>query len=184
MKKFVSILLALVAVLSCFAMSVAAAPKDDVIAAAKKNIPTKYEKYYLVSLENTLNAVEVTKEQAAELVKLIEDTRAVIKTDKGMTLHNYTKEESDLILTNFKKGCDILNLSYKIVDGNYSHKGDVAFQIYDKNGKLLTTLDGDIVKKTDVSAENNKTYMLIAVLAAVVVAGGAAFVFSRKVAAK
>lgn len=181
MKKLIALLFATVTMFSCFIMSVSAAPKDDVVSAAKENIPSKYEKYYLVTLENVLESVSVTQDQADKLVKLIKDTRAVIKTDKGITLHNYSEAEEKAMIGAFNEACDILNLTYKFGPGNSVHKGDVKALVYDSNGKLLCALDGDIVKKTDVDpVQNNTVAIIVAVLVAISAAGVVAFVVSRR----
>ena len=175
MKKVFLVFLAVLIAVSCCALTAVAAPKDDIIAAARTYVPAKYEKFYLNNLRNTLNQIDVTEDQAAQVVKIIKETRAAVPNDKGFPLSNYTLEEKNAVVDGFHRACAVLGLTGEI----YIDKNDVIIKVY-LNGTMLTTVDIDVVKKTDVA--DGQTALIFAFLAAAMLTVGA-FVLSRKYAA-
>lgn len=185
MKKVISLCVACLLVVGMMAFAgfsaSAATPKEDIVAAVKAAMPDKYEEEYLPMLENVLNQIDVTAAQAEEVIGYIDAVKAAIKTDKGSSLSEYTREEIDIVLDNFDKSCTALGLTYEFVDAeDPDHEGDVDCIIYTDEGKKIGSVDGDGVKKTG-AAETNTTLM-IAFAAFVVVAAGAA-VYSKKLVA-
>ena len=173
MKKIACAMIACLLVFASMGVSVFAAPADDIVAAAKENIPAKYEEDYLVSLENVLAAVSVSQEQADGVVECIETAAAAIEKDKGSSLSNYTAEEREAIMKHFAKACEILGLTYKVETTDKYHKGDVCVRVY-YNGEEVGTFDNDVVKKTDADGVSMMWYALAAVAlsAALIVAAG------------
>ena len=183
MKKVISLLMVCLMTVVMTAVAVvpvsAASPKEDMIAAFKKAVPADYVTMYLPMVENVLQQITVTREQADGVIECIDACAGTITTDKGHTLHLYTVEERRFMLEQFEKACRILNLNFKIIPSSDSdHIGDVVYIIYDANGNRLGDFDGDIVRKTNTPSEVDGG---LAVLAAVLLLGaGVAAVYGKK----
>ena len=183
MKKVLSLFLACLMIAAMAVVPVSAAsPKEDMVAAFKKAVPTDYVNMYLPMVENVLQQITVTREQADGVIECINACSGKITTDKGHTLHLYTLEERLFMLEQFKKACKILNLNYKVVPSSDSdHFHDFVYIIYDANGNRLGDFDGDIVRKTNVPYEVDGG---VAVLAVVLLLGaGVAAVYGKKLLA-
>lgn len=172
MKKVMSIVLACVLLVSMMVLTVvpvsAATPKEDIIAAIKANIPAEYVAKHLPTLENVLQQIEVTAEQAEAVVKNIEAAKASVKEDKGDSLSEYAKAERDVIVAEFGKACETLGVEYEIKPAEKpTHEGDVDVVVKVEN-KVIASVDGDAVKKTN-APERTVNYALV-VLAGVLVA--------------
>ena len=175
MKKLMSIIsvcFLLVAMLVVVASPVSAAtPKEQIIAAAKANVPAKYLEKQLPTLENILQQIEVTPEQAEKVVANIEAAKAAILEDKGDSLSEYSPAEIKAVLKEIDAACNTLGLTYEFKPAaNPQHEGDVDCVIK-VNNKIIATLDGDAVKKTNVadSSVNYGLILLAAVFAAAAV---------------
>lgn len=175
MKKVMSIVLACVLLVSMMVLSIvpvsAATPKEDIIAAVKANVSAEIFEKYLPTIENTLQQVEVTAEQAEKVIANIETAKEAVKEDKGDSLSEYAKEEREVILKEFDTACETLGLKYEMKPAEKpTHKGDVDVVIK-VDDKVIATLDGDDVKKTNVpeSAVNYGLVALAGVLAAAAV---------------
>ena len=163
MKKIVCMLIVCLLAFSALGTSVFAAPADDIIASAKEHIPEKYEWVYIVSLENVLNSIPVSQEQADGVVECIEAADAAISEDKGHSLSHYTREEINAVLEQVDRACEILGLTYKVETTNKYHSGDVAFRVY-YQGEEVGLFDGDVVKKTDADGVDTVWYVLAALV--------------------
>ncbi len=177
MKKLMSIVsvcFVLAAMLVVVASPVSAAtPKEQIIAAAKANLPAEYFEKNLPTLENILQQIEVTAEQAELVVANIEAAKAAVAEDKGDSLSKYTAVEREAILKEFDEACETLGLTYEIKPAaNPVHKGDVDCVIKVDN-KTVASLDGDAVKKTNVadSTVNFGLVLLAGVFAAAAIFG-------------
>lgn len=175
MKKVMSIVLACVLLASMMVLSIvpvsAATPKEDIIAAVKANVPAEYVEKYLPTLENVLQQVEVTAEQAEKVIANIETAKEAVKEDKGDSLSEYAKEEVTVIVAEFGKACETLGLEYEMKPAeNATHEGDVDV-VVKLEDKVIATVDGDAVKKTNTpdSAVNYGLVALAGVLAAAAV---------------
>ena len=76
MKKVISLFAACLLLVGMMAVAgfsaSAATPKEDIVAAVKDAMPDKYEEQYLPMLENVLNQIDVTAEQAEEVIGSVE----------------------------------------------------------------------------------------------------------------
>lgn len=175
MKKVMSLVLACVLLASMMVLTVvpvsAATPKEDIIAAVKASVSAEIFEKYLPTIENTLQQVEVTAEQAEKVIANIDTVKAAIKEDKGDSLSEYTPAEREIVLAEFDKACVTLGVDYEIKPAEKpTHKGDVDVVIKVED-KVIATVDGDDVKKTNVpeSAVNYGLVVLAGVLAAAAV---------------
>lgn len=180
MKKFlsvVSVCFLLVAMMVAMAAPVSAAtPKEEIIAAAKKYLPAEEVEKHLPTVENIFQQIEVTAEQAEAVIANIKNVGKVVSEEKGFSASEYTKEEREVLLQELDTACKTLEVKYEIKPAaNPTHKGDVdcVFVVEDKP---IASVDGDVVKKTDV-AESTVNYGLI--LVAAVFAAAAAVVALR-----
>lgn len=115
MKKVLCIAIALVLAVAAFAVPVSAAtPKEELAASVKAAIPKGYNDLFVATVDNVLKQIDVSKEQADQVIAIINETTAKVK-DKGSSLHEYTKDEVSYILAQFGKACSVLNLTYKVV---------------------------------------------------------------------
>ncbi len=185
MKKAISLFAAcllLVGMMAVSGFSVSAAtPKEDIVAAVKEAMPDKYEERYLPMVENVLSQIEVTAEQAEEVIGYIDAAKAAIKEDKGASLSEYSSEEVNAVLDNFGAACTTLGLTYELKDAeDPNHKGDIDCIVYLADGTKVGAVDGDGVKKTDVAETNVALFVALGALA--LAAAGAA-VYGKKLAA-
>lgn len=182
MKKVLSLCVAcllLVGMMACAGVSVSAAtPKEEIIAAAKAALPDAYEAKYLPTLENVLSQIDVTAEQADEVIAAIAKAKEAIKTDKGDSLSEYTTAEREAVLAQLDVACASLGITYKLVDAeNPAHEADMDCKIYNAAGKEIGSVDADI-KKTN-APDMTAFAALVAMLA---LAAGAA-VYGKKLVA-
>lgn len=190
MKKLAKRALALmvisiIAVFSTF--SAFAAPADDIVATAKECIPSAYESLYLTTFEGALSRIDITQDQANQVVDVLKTTKAKVPTDKGHSLHLYTDAERQAMVDCFKNCCEILKLTYKVEVKNSNeadHKADEVVYVYDSNNQLIATIDGDAVKKTDVSSDVTTQQILLIVAASALVLSAAALFVCKKLNAK
>ena len=179
--SLVAVCLLLVGMMSVGFAASAATPKEEIIAAVKAAMPAEYQAKYLPMVENALAQVEVTAEQAQEVIANIDTVKETVKEDKGDSLSEYAAEEAKVVLTEFGAACETLGLTYEIVEAeNPDHEGDIAIKVYKADAAEKTpvgSIDGDGVKKTNAPAVS------VAAISALALALGAAFV-SKKVAAR
>ena len=185
MKKVISLFAACLLLVGMMAFAgfsaSAATPKEDIVAAVKAAMPDKYEEHYLPMLENVLSQIEVTADQAEEVIGYIDAVKAAVKADKGPSLSEYSAAEIEVVVDNFDKACTALGLTYEFVDAeNATHEGDVDCIIYLEDGTKIGSIDGDGVKKTNAPETN--VALMVAFGAFVVVALGAA-VYGKKLLA-
>ncbi|MBR3275150.1 MAG: hypothetical protein IKG08_00875 [Eubacterium sp.] len=173
-KKLLAICAA--AVCALCAVSVAAAPKDDLLSYVKEKLPAAYQEVAYPQVEKIVNQLDVTEDQYNAVKGIIDDVVATV-SPKGMSLHEYSAEEQNYLLGKFKAACDALGLTYKLVSNpNALHKGDQSAEIY-KDGVKIGTLEFDVeAAKTDSSVTSGTWGILIAAIAIC----GAAVVVSRK----
>lgn len=179
MKRIISIACLVVMLMSLLAISVFAAPKDDIITAAEKNIDKSLVDTYRAQAVNILNQIEVSQKQADEVVALIEKAGKVFENN-GPTLHTYPKSEVDILLGYFDEACEILHMTYKITEKkNALHKGDIICVLYDENGKKIADLDGDFVN--DTGATDTNVGLIVSVIALITLAGASIVIAAKKV---
>ncbi len=175
MKKvmsIVSVCLLLVGMMILTVVPVSAAtPKEDIIAAIKANVSAEIFEKYLPTIENTLQQVEVTAEQAEKVIANIDTVKEAVKENKGDSLSEYTEAERAVVLEEFDKACETLGIEYEIKPAEKpTHEGDVDVVIKVED-KVIATVDGDAVKKTNApeSTVNFGLVALASVLAAAAV---------------
>ncbi len=162
MKKIISILLTLV-LLFTLAVSVSAddAAKAKIYDATKAACPVAYQATYLGTVQNVLNQIEVTAEQADAVVALINEAKAVI-SDKGASLSDYLAEERALIIDYINEISDVLGLAvtFKASDSAV-HEGDMV-AVITYNGAVLANVDGEVVKVTGGNASSTALFAILA----------------------
>lgn len=179
MKKFVSIL----AVLLCFAMLAMpfvghAEASQDVLDALEEAIPAKYQTLYMAQAKNLLAQIEVSDEQADQLIAIIDDLKNAM-TDQGDSLDDYSKEDQAYFLGKFAEAMEILGLNYRLAEKDKElHENDIVCYVYNADGELLIRLDGDVAADKTDAADNGTVYLVLA--GAFLALSGAAFVFTRK----
>lgn len=183
-KRVLSMVVAallLFAAFSAIPMSASAATKQDIMSAAAEAIPSSYEELYKVQLENILSQIDVSSEQADQIVALINEVKGVI-TDKGGSLHFYTASERKYLAGKLAEACEILNLTYTITfkTSNLAHVNDVYATIFTADGRKLCDLDGDIIKRTDVPATGDNSGMVALLGVAVVALAAGTVVVCKK----
>lgn len=184
MKKVLSIISACLILVCVMVMAIApvsaATPKEDIVAAAKDLIPAEYQAEYLPMLENVLQQVEVDAAQATAVIDNMKAAKAAVAEDKGASLSEYTTAEQAAVIAEVKDACTTLGLTCEITPAeDPTHEGDVDFYIY-KEGEKIADLDLD-VKKTNTSVDYT---MIVAAVALIVVAAGAAVCGKKLVASR
>ncbi len=181
MKRFISLMTAIMLIVGVLAIGAAAATKADLLSEAAKSPVYKYIK---VAVENAARTVEITDEQAEQLLPIVKKAVAAISTDKGPTARNdhdiYTQEEIDAVMACIDEACAILGYSYKFIPStDPKHRADHVFMVYDNSGKLIFQYDGDVVADTDAASETYTTALFIGG-AVLLMAGAAVTVVSKK----
>lgn len=185
MKKVLSIISACLIFACVMLMAIApvcaATPKENIVAEAKKLIPAAYQAEYLPILENTLQQIEVTAEQATAVINHMNAAAKAVEEDKGDSLSHYSANEQTAVLTEIKAACTALNLTYELTPAeNPTHEGDMDFYVYAPSGEKIADIDFDI-KKTNSAVDYT---MVVAVLTLVVVAAGVAVCSKKLLAAR
>ncbi len=182
MKKLLVFVSVLVLLVSFLAVPVSATTKNDLLEEAAKSPVYHYVK---VAVENAARTIEITDEQAAELLPIVQKAVAAVPEDHGATEGNggasyYTKEQFDTVMACIDEACEILDLTYAFEPtGSSDPNNSVIFKVYDKDQKLIFEYDGDTVKKTSAAAEVDTRVIFVAA-AAVLVVGVVALVVAKK----
>lgn len=173
MKKFLSLItvLALVAVtaVSASAAGINAEEKkvlDTIKAGVTVNGKTvNVPDNYLVQAENYLNTIDMTAEQANQVIAAVDEAKEFIKTNNITDLNALTGAQKQSILSMAQKAADVVGLKITITGGS-------QIVITDSTGKTVATFDAAI-KVTGGQADfTNAAVIAIAVLG---VLGMAAF---------
>lgn len=168
MKKILSLAMVCLLVVAFTTMAIipasAASAQDTIIAALKENIPAKYLEEHLPVAENILKQLEITDEQAAEIVACIKAANDAVD-DHHTSLSEFTAEEREVVLEKLDEACEILEVRYETKNvEDPAHKGDVYATFYKEDGAKLADVDFDAVKKTNVADEMNVEYAVLAVV--------------------
>ena len=179
MKKIIALLAASVISLSTLVLPASATTKSDLIDAASAAATYKYVK---PSLENAARNIEITEEQADQLLPLVKEAAALFPTDNGPTLHNYGDATVEKFFDLVDQACKILGFAWEMeAKQNAVHSGDCVFKAYDANGKLIYEYDGDFVTDTSaVAATDNSSWIALGAGAGVMFLACVAFVVARK----
>ena len=186
LKKLIAMLMACLMLVGMTAtVSVSAAtPKESMIDACEEYMPEPLLKEYLPLIENILAQIEVSQDQADQVIQCIKESREFFKEYKGVTLHYYTAEERKFAVDMVARICEILFLTAKYsYSTDADHHNDMVCEIYNADGQLLGILDGDVVKKTNApESDVNYTYVVLCVVAMIGAVGAA--VAGKKFAAQ
>lgn len=187
MKKIIAVLTSVMLLVGMLAMCVSAATvtKSDLLNEAAKSPVYKYVK---VSLENAARNVEITNEQAEEILPIVQRAVAILNEDHGPTEANdashvfYTQEQADGVIECIDEVCAILGYTWKMTPkANPVHPGDGIFQVFDQNGKLVYEYDGDAVADTSAAPVSNAdTWVYLSVGTVLLALGLAALAVSKK----
>ncbi len=162
------------------------APKEEIVKKAKELIPAAYQAEYIPMIENTLQQVDVTVEQAAVVIKKMQNAKAAVKEDKGDSLSRYTKEEQKAVMNEVKAAAKTLGLEVvvePVAEEKQDHAGDVAVVIKKKDtatgeNKVISNIDLD-VKKTDSAVD----YTMIVAAAGLAIVAAVSAVYGKKLVA-
>ena len=176
MKKIVSLLLCIVLVASFCVTAFAANYNDQLKEAGLAVMPDEYEDVYYPQAEKIINQLDVTEDQYTALKAILDDVADTVDLTKGPSLHDYTQSEKDYLISQFNAACEILGLTYEVVEK--AGVNDIVFVVYGAEGNKLGELDGDLTPSKTDSAMPSYAWALV-VLAAAVAVGGAV-VFARK----
>ena len=166
MKKIFSLVLAALLV-SLLAINICAADdaKTRLYNAAKEACPENYHDLYLGTVQSVLDQIDVTDEQADQVIALIDEGKNYFTEDKGASLESYTAEEKTKAVELLNNACDVLLLEPKMEAlSDVAHDGDAEVQIYYK-GSLIATLDGDPVKVTGGIESSVSVFAALALIA-------------------
>ena len=190
MKRIIAIVLTLAAVASLAVVGVSAVTKADLLAEAAKS---PVYKYVGVALENAARTVEITDEQAEQILPIIKKACTVL----GDNMHGhggfysaehgqvYTREEYNAVMTCVDEACRILGYTYTTVPStNPKHAGDSVFMVYNEQGKLVFHYDGDVVADTAAATTADTTLLLAGAAAFLVLGLGAVVISKRRVDAE
>lgn len=187
MKKFMALLLACVAILSVCVVPSFAATKADLLAEAAKSPIYHYVK---AAVENAARTVEITDEQAAQLLPLIQKANAIISEDKGSSptlkgdVKAYTDAQNAEISAILAEACDILGFTYTVTlkpKAQQTHKNDTVYKVFDQKGNVVFMYDGDQVTDTSAAPAADHTAWIVAgVAVATLSLAAVAFVVARK----
>ena len=190
MKKIIAIVLTVAAMLSLAAVSASAATKADLITEASKS---PVYKYVGVAFENALRTVEITDEQADQLIPIIRKACTILgDNEKGhggffSAEHGqvYSREEYNAVMTCVDEACRILGYTYTTVPStNSKHAGDSVFMVYNEQGKNVFHYDGDVVADTSAATTADTTLILAGAAAFLVLGLGAVVISKRRVDAE
>lgn len=181
MKRFIAFMLTVIMAVGMLAVGASATTKADLLAEAAKSPIYKYVK---VAVENAARTVEITDEQAEQLLPVIKRAVAAVPEDKGPTARNfegiYSDEEIEIVMSCIDEACAILRYTYTVTPStDPKHPGDQVFMFYNENGKLVFQYDGDVVSDTDAATTVDTTAVL-ACAAALLIAGFAVVAVSKK----
>lgn len=176
MKKIVSVLLT-IALLTTLALCVSAddAAKTRIYEAAKAACPAELQAKYLGTVQNTLNQIDVTAEQADAVIAIIDEAKAEIDLSQGVSLSEYKAEDRDKAINYVNKAAEILDVTVTFEAApNPVHKGDmIAIVTY--NGAKIADIDGETVKVTGGNAASTALFAVVSIALA-----GASVVVAKK----
>lgn len=183
MKKLIAIISAIVLLVGTATIGVSAVTKADLFAEAAKSPAYKYVQ---VAIENAARTVEVTPEQAEQILPIVKRACEIIGNDEHPSAFSdehgllYTKEQINGVMACIDEICEIMRFTYKMVPvANPEHAGDGMLTVYDANGKVVFQYDGDAVADTD-AATSMDTALLFAGAGIMLALGAAAIAVSKK----
>ncbi len=170
MKKILSLAMVCLLMMSLMVMAVlpasAASAQDDIVAALKERVPAEYLNQYLPAVENILQQLEITDEQADQIIACIAATDDAM-ADYHYSLHLFTAEERAAALKQLDAVCDILNVRYELkLSQDSDHNNDQVAVFYKADGTKLADVDFD-VKKTNTPSQMSVEYIVLAVVFAI-----------------
>ena len=193
MKKALITVLSVAMLISLvFGQASFAATKNDILTEARKSPIFHHIEGNIVKL---MEQVSVSADQGDQIVAVIKSVNAVVTKDKGPTFYGsngvarYTDAEKDAVLEGIGQICDILNIemSYEsVTEGTGSdaaaHKGDMKVVFYDKDGNILVTYDGDLIKDTSSAVDEASpvNYTLIVISGVLLAVAAVAYVYGKK----
>lgn len=183
MKRIIALVLSAIVMISVFVVPSFATTKADLLTEAAKSPVYKYVK---ADIENAAKSVEITDEQADAILPHVQAIVAALNTDNGQGVYDakkgqqYSNETVKTVMEHIKAICDILGWTYTMtpVESKPAHEGDDIFKVFDQNGKLVFSLDGEVVSDTSGAASTN--WAVLAAGCAILVAGLATVVISRR----
>ena len=172
MKKIISII-AVVALVMSLAVCANAAPKDDIIAAIKAAVPADVYASYEAVITNTLDQIDVTSSEAAEIIKIVNETKSEVKIDSS-SFADLSDAEKDVIAAKVAKAADVVDLKVSVEAGK-ADADELVITVATTSGEKVVNFETNPVKKTGF--ELNTTAIMA--VSAVVLAAAAAVVFGK-----
>ena len=172
MKKALFLILTLAVLVTATVVPAFAATKADILTEAAKSPVYKYVK---VGIENAAKSIEVTEEQADQIMPYVQHIVSLLDKDYGASAHTYPAEVRQSVMDDIDAICAILDLTavYTLSE-NPQHELDQVITIYNADGKAVFSFDGD-VKKT--GEDSSAAAIAFAVAGAVVLAAGVVVFF-------
>ena len=177
MKKVLLFVLAVAMFVAVTVVPALAYTKADLLTEGAKSPVYHHVK---VAIENAAKTVEVTEDQANQIMPYVKHIVSLLPEDLGASAHNYPRETIDAVLADVDEICKILSLHYEFVPAaNPAHEGDNDFTIYNEAGEKVFEFDGDAVAKTDAAPDYSTVAVAVSGVA-LLFAGIAMFVVARK----
>lgn len=120
---------------------------------------------YLVQAENYLNTIDLTAEQATDILAAVDEAKAYVKANSITSLEAMTRAQKEAILSYAQKAASVVGLKVTITGGK-------QVIITDASGKTVTTFEAAI-KVTGGQADF--TNAIIAGVAVLMVLAAAAY---------
>ncbi|PWM47062.1 MAG: hypothetical protein DBX47_01390 [Clostridiales bacterium] len=187
MKKALFTVLSVAMLISLvFAQASFAATKNDILAEAKKSPVFHYVSGTVTKL---MEQIEITSEEADQVVSAIKEVNTVITKDNGPSYTDasgkpaYTVAQRDAIIKSMDKVCATLDITYEYQAVSQGNTNDVKIVFKDRQtGNVLASYDGDPIKDTSSVVEETSSvnYTLIAISGVLVAVSAVAYIYAKK----
>ncbi len=174
MKKIL-VMLMIVALLVCSAISVSAATEDDLIAKLKE-IPAANNASFLNGAIKLIKEQDFTEGEIDQLILILDRAKAILPENKGAAARNYTPQQIQGIIALLDEACTVTNYSYKF---EVLPSRDTTVDFFNDKGELILEYNDGKVNATGVEETLGNGYIYLAAGLAVLVAAGA-FIVIRK----
>ena len=144
--------------------TVSAESRELIISVLKEHVPSEILNKHLPTVENVLNQLTITKEQADDVVECIKAADSAVE-DHHDSLSEFTEDERVAVMHQVDKACEILKTNYELkLSESPKHEGDQVAIFYKEDGAKLAEVDFDAVKKTNTPSDVNVELVVLAVV--------------------
>lgn len=182
MKRVLSLICVVAILLGAMALTAFASPKDDILSAVKESVPADILERYQTQGVNMLNQIDVTQEQAEQVIAYIKQAGPLLKAGT-VSGHQYTPAERQTLVGLFDSICATLHLTYNITTkATGLHQNDIIIHVY-YNGKIVGDLDGDFVKQTGGTATDTTENLAVIVSVLALLTVASAVIAAKRISA-